>query len=386
MPNIVIPTLQTITANLTAGTLSVFPDADTSPDSPMGQLIEVLALDFYNQYQDLEAAYNSQSVTTAQDEDLDFLYANINVYRQNGTFSTISGVTLTGTDTTVIPAGSVCATASGNLFHSTEDATISGTTATVDFVSNTLGNIPVAVGELNTIVTPIAGWSAVTNPTAAIAGLSVQTDASLRQDGQNLINQFSLGYLGVIKAAIFKVPSVVDVQILENDTGSTASPIPIPPNTFDIIVDYSDLSQNLPMANSIFTAKGAAGTYADGSLTIETQSVTDIAGQPHTITWNKATQTQIYIDVSLNEISYYGVDITTVIQNNLVNYVNEVHRIGGLLVWSKVLAQIATIDTGILIETMTMGTSPSPVDSLDLQADLGEIFYLEAGNINVTVL
>ena len=57
----------------------------------------------------------------------------------------------------------------------------------ITFVCQNFGPVPCPIGTLTNIVTPIAGWSAITNLVAGSTGTSVETDAQLRIRRQNSI-------------------------------------------------------------------------------------------------------------------------------------------------------------------------------------------------------
>ena len=89
--------------------------------------------------------------------------------------------------------------------------------------------------------------------------------------------------------------------------------------------------------------------------------------------------------MNLNQISKFGEPVTALVQNALIEFVSTNARIGGLLVYTKMLAAIADLDDSILIESMYVGTAPDPTTTVDLLATNAEIFYLIADNITVEV-
>lgn len=86
-----------------------------------------------------------------------------------GTIGNINGqsssvlATITGVAATVIPAGSQ-ASSNGNVFQTLEQVTIGvGGTVDVNFYSIYTGQIPCPAATLTTIVTPVVGWTSITN-------------------------------------------------------------------------------------------------------------------------------------------------------------------------------------------------------------------------------
>lgn len=396
-PPIQIPNIYTIIAEATAAIESIpgLADLDVDPSSPTGQLINVLSNLLLQLYLLLGGVYSASRVSQAQQQALRELLALLNVYDQGGTQTIIPGVTLTGANTTVIAAGSLAQDSVGNLFYSANDVTISGTTATVDFYAQNNGAIVVAVGALNVIATPIAGWTAVNNTLAGVTGQASLPDSYLRQLHANLTNQFSLGYIGAVEAAIYQNPAVLDINTIENDTGTDApGPTNVPAHSFLFIIHYNDTTQEQAIAESIFRAKGAPGTFSNTDGTEVSKTVTDISGNPHTITWNKATQVPIYIIVNIAEDSEVSIDSQDVITQALLDYVNgniandvlAAARIGGKLIYSRLLACIANIDPNVNVETFFIGTAPTPTGTSDLSALFTQIFTLSDTNITVNII
>lgn len=164
-------------------------------------------------------------------------YALTNNQQAVGTFSTVLA-TVTGTPTTVIPAGSQ-ASANGQVFETVLSTTIpgGGSQTNVLFQAITTGAINVGIGELITIVTPVAGWASVTNPADGTAGVEstiAQALVSKKSAGANYNNgpgtniqaTVKVPYSGQNMVVLFDVPTLVPINVLV--TVRLLSPIQFP--------------------------------------------------------------------------------------------------------------------------------------------------------------
>lgn len=146
-----------------------------------------------------------------------YLSANIN------TSSIVSSAWVSG------PSFSIAAISSASSYSISvgSNLLIASTSSPVPFLAQTYGPIAAPAGSLTIILTPIAGWTTLTNPQAGITGRDQETDAELR-----LRRAFSLHILGAatveaIRSRLLQeVPGVTSVTVLENVT-LTQDPISI---------------------------------------------------------------------------------------------------------------------------------------------------------------
>jgi len=136
--------------------------------------------------------------------------------------------TITGDAATVVPAGSQ-AMSNGFIYETLASVTIpvSGSIQTT-FQCQTVGVIAVGVGSLNTIVTPVAGWTSVTNENESTKTGSVSTIAqallSKKSAGAAYNNgpgvpiraQVTAPFSGQVTAVLYDNPTVVPVRVIAN--------------------------------------------------------------------------------------------------------------------------------------------------------------------------
>lgn len=102
------------------------------------------------------------------------------------------------------------------------------------FLSDEFGPIACPVGNLTSIVTPIAGWDSITNQTAGSLGRLVETDAELRIRRQNSIKLLGAGTVESIRSQLLQnVDGVTSASVIENVTLQQ----------LDIVLTFSDQFQ-----------------------------------------------------------------------------------------------------------------------------------------------
>lgn len=137
-----------------------------------------------------------------------YLAAILNTSTKVSAVSNVDNITITATDTDFPYSLNV----GTNL-------TVTQVSSPVPFQAQTFGPIPVPVGSLTDILTPVAGWQSLTNFKAGVTGRFTETDVELRL---RRINSLRLSGAATVEAIIARllqeVPGVTSVIIFENVT------------------------------------------------------------------------------------------------------------------------------------------------------------------------
>jgi hypothetical protein len=150
-----------------------------SPAGPTGAFIQELTDMYINVNSTIAyVCSNVYSLTNAQGIFLDGLGNLFGFPRSSATYTTVN-ITVTGISGTIIPTGSLVSDGTNNYFFTT-DYGITGGTNIVTVQAVNVGNIIAIPNTINTIITPVAGWGSVNNPTAGITGTNIQNDTAYR--------------------------------------------------------------------------------------------------------------------------------------------------------------------------------------------------------------
>lgn len=144
--------------------------------SPVAGEIDMLT-DVY-----LPSALDSVMPDTAVEDDLDRVAGAYGVTRNPATSAT-GAVVFTGTESAVIAAGTLVATAAGRVYKTDAEAVIPvGGTVSANVTANEVGAAyNVTIGSVTVLPVPLVGVDSVTNPAGIAGGADIESDASLRE-------------------------------------------------------------------------------------------------------------------------------------------------------------------------------------------------------------
>ena len=94
---------------------------------------------------------------------------------------------------------------------------ITARSSPIKFLSENYGPVPCPANSLTQIVTPIAGWSSITNKEAGVLGRFVETDAELRLRRLNSLRLLGRGTIEAIRAQLLAV-GATSALVFENIT------------------------------------------------------------------------------------------------------------------------------------------------------------------------
>jgi uncharacterized phage protein gp47/JayE len=149
---------------------------------------------------------------------------------------------------------------------------------------------------LTTIVTPVAGWSNVTNILDAVIGAEDESSADLRTRREVELGAQGSSTVESIRGKLSRVKGIGEVVVFENTTDYTDA-AGRPPHS-DHVVCKQGLAIAANIAQAIFDAAGGGiETYGTQSLV-----VTDSHGNNHTMRWDYADVVSIYIQINVSAI------------------------------------------------------------------------------------
>ena len=293
---IIIPDTSTLLADVTATYQAVFgTDLVVTPDSPAGVFINAEVLAESAMVQNNAAVANQINPNLAAGTFLDAILALTGAQRSPASQTYVPGVTLTGVSGTVVPAGTLAATAAGDQFASVSTVTIgAGGTITVDFQSVAYGPIPCAADALSVVVSSVLGWETSDNTAAGVLGVNTQSDVSARAYRVNTIGMQGVALPVAIISALYNVPGITSVWFQENDlaTPATVNGVSMVAHSIYVVVNGGAA---LSVAAALLENKSNGCAWVGST----TQAIIEPAsGQSYTVKWDVATPIEISIEVT----------------------------------------------------------------------------------------
>ncbi len=294
-------------------------DADLTPYSPLGLLVQLAAYGFHSLWEANEDRYYNSFIDTASGVHLDRLCQLIGVYRKPPEYEHVT-LLFTGDDFTVIPADFAVETKSGIQYRTDVSATIESGAATVLAKAVKLGvDQRVNSGQLTEIVNPQAGVLAVSNPAASEGGYAGEQDEELRSRAQEFVQVLAnkSGAKSQLEVQILSVAGVQSVTVEENSRNVTWNGLL--PNSIHCSVLGGEEAD---VAQAILYNK-TAGTATNGSVSV---AISDENGVEHTVYFDRPSIVAAYVKVGRTLIE--GITDTTVVDNLIKEEIIKV--IGGV--------------------------------------------------------
>jgi uncharacterized phage protein gp47/JayE len=290
-------------------------------------LFAVLANELGNLGEALQSLNDQLDPDSAQGTQLDGIGALRGIARNQATHSTAT-VTLTGTAGTVIPQGKIVeggGTDGAARWALTDDATIGGggtVSATVQAVE--AGAVAALATEIDTIVTPVSGWTAVSNAAAATAGRALETDSAYRLRQAASLQFAGSGSTNAIRAALTDLDYIDTAIVIENDTAAsvTTGGVNLDPQSIAIILDPpgADLTtaQKEEIAETVYE-RLAAGIKTNGSDNVVT--ITGGDGLTKTVRWDDVADLSVTVAVTVVlDTGYVLADVSQAVKDAVAAY------------------------------------------------------------------
>lgn len=381
---------------------------DLSDEDPLGQAFGIVSSEIAEAWEVLEDIYAARSRDSAAAEALDTIGFLTGLERPAARSSRVT-LYLTGTNTTVIAAGSRASTTStGKAFATTEGATLAtatswatGTTYAVgdvrtnatriyycitaglsasaptttadDITDGTVhwryvgegaaydtaaaesvdtGPIVALSGDITTITTPVGGWSSVKNLLDADLGADEASDEEYR-----LLQEIDLAAAGAstadaIRQAVLEVEDVTSVTVFVNDLDTTDGD-GMPPHSVEVMVQGG-------ADQDIFDTVGANAAGGIKTHGTEAGTWTDSEGNEHDVEFSRPDEVEIYVDVVLiKDPDEYPADGDAQVKAAIVAY-GDAQLCGKDVVASRISAAVFGIAGVLDVTDIDIGTAPSP--------------------------
>jgi len=356
---------------------------DLTPDSVFSQLIGIFSDRLADLWQASQVLYSNAFPDGASGAALDSICSITGVARLPATKTTVQ-CTFTGTPSTVIPIGSRAqVTGGGAVFESTSAITIgAGGTVSALLTAIETGPKPAPAGTLTVIVTPVAGWSAVTNPLdQATLGRDLETDAALRLRRELSVKALGSGSREAIRAAIAAIAGVTSVRVFENQTNVTDAS-GIPANSFEsVVLGGVDAS----IAQTIYDRKPiGVGTHGNTSA-----AAFDPSGTGHIVNFSRPVTLLGYVTVSIRARAGAPADLAARVRSAIAAYGDLRISVGDLLIAAALVPSVFAADGTIIdVPSVFIGTAPSPSSSVTVTPTTRQIIDLDTSRVvvNLTIV
>lgn len=310
---------------------------DTTPESPDGHNIRIIARFLSDLHQLLPKAYHAYNLAAVEGVGLDNLVRLGNTFRiRNQPTSVVVEVrSMSGLNTGItLPKGTEIETIDKVVFVTESDLVVPGSVLATCVDK---GPIPIGVGEIVKLKSdPYNGDLIVENNFAGVTGIEEEKDSALvsRYNRRAFINARNL------KESIYSALSDLNlefVSIIENDTEEMKDGIDA--NSFLVVVEGSTPQL---IAERIESRK-PLGIKAVGDIKV---TVYDSEGTPEEIGFSRPIPVDIMVKVSLFRPVNASIDSIGIIRNNLLEKINTT-KIASDVYWAGLFAPATRVDPNL---------------------------------------
>ena len=352
-------------------------DIDTSEESVLGKFIRINVFDLNICYETLEDLYYSSFPNTARGQSLDRLGPFAAVSRNQATQARIE-VKIKGTVGESVPSAFLLKSDKTS-FYVVNDYTIDSNGEVVAIANcvddGTVGNI--SNGERLDIQNPRMGIDSVEFIRIVQNGEELESDKDFRIRFANSLAGAGSSTESAIKGAIYRVPLVDGVSVIDNNSDTASS---IPPHSFACYV-LAPESQYDEIAKAIFDKK-PLGIQCIGDIE---RTVYDAWGKPHTIKFFATSKAELKISMQIKTNQYFESSGISQIKDNIANFINNLAN-GSDVYYTSVFGYIHNV-TGVVsvvdLKICKIGQTPG---NSDIAIGEQEIARIDVSNISVEVV
>ena len=352
-------------------------DIDTSEESVLGKFIRINVFDLNICYETLEDLYYSSFPNTARGQSLDRLGPFAAVSRNQATQARIE-VKIKGTVGESVPSAFLLKSDKTS-FYVVNDYTIDSNGEVVAIANwvddGTVGNI--SNGERLDIQNPRMGIDSVEFIRIVQNGEELESDKDFRIRFANSLAGAGSSTESAIKGAIYRVPLVDGVSVIDNNSDTASS---IPPHSFACYV-LAPESQYDEIAKAIFDKK-PLGIQCIGDIE---RTVYDAWGKPHTVKFFATSKAELKISMQIKNNHYFESSGISQIKDNIANFINNLAN-GSDVYYTSVFGYIHNV-TGVVsvvdLKICKIGQTPG---NSDIAIGEQEIARIDVSNISVEVV
>lgn len=361
---------------------TIAPDIATTPDSVLGTMIRLMAMECARQEEHQEQVFNSGFVSQANGVALDRLASNIGLTRTPSANAYVE-LLITGRPGTLITEGVRFATADGKQFFSIdntelpkdpndENAKVSEVTIKAVSVDKS-DACNVGANKIVVFMESIDGLKTVTNPEPATGGADFESDYMMRKRLLLNYKKSANGTVNALIAAVENVTGVKMAQVIVNDTMTTDEYGNEPKSVHFYVWGGTDDA----VADAIFNSV-VAGVSTNGAIDVE---VPVLGGnRTQLIKFDRPQAKEVSVKVVLKTNEEFGINDNDDVKAQLAVYLNGL-TIGEPMYINRLIA-LCYQNKGVVDVSITATVDGEQLNALSYQPKQFE--HVSAGEVIVT--
>jgi hypothetical protein len=314
---------------------------------------------------------------------------------------TVVNCTCVGAVNTVIPIGAIAQDTTGYTYSCTASAVIPASgSVTVQFQNQTQGPFACNIGTLTTIVTAIAGWDTISNPTAGSIGNYVESREAFETRRLLSVAGNAVNSIQSISGAVLSVPNVIDAFVIDNPEATTLSygstNYPIPAHSVFVSVsggNSTEIAQAIwnkkPPGCGYITAAGVSGSIAETVVVYDTSY--PVPYPSYNVTYLIPASKPVYFAVQITNLSQLPSNIISLVQQAIIQSFNgedggSTAGINQTLVSGRYYANVTAISPYVEILSILLGFTAIGATNTLVTLGIDQMPTISASQIAVTLV
>ena len=357
--------------------LTAFPDLNTDPSTPQGQIITAIT-EMFTQAQADITEFANMFINGGTGVWLDaYCKTYYGITRKQASKGSVTAL-ISGTIGTIIPVGFTAK--SGDYEYSTISEYIiesDGNCYAELFAKNT-GNFSIDAGTLTTIITPVAGVERITNPYESTSGTNTETDNELRLRAMNSLTYRATAIFNGLLAQIEQLAGVQKVAGYENYTKNSVEykGITSEPNSIAVVVKGGDLNA----IGKVILENKTVGAFVQGDIDISVYE--EISRQTYTMRIYRPSPKQLKAELKVITNNLTTQDYAAQLQEQIINIINN-YKINDEIIPFQVASKLSLLN--VQIADFKMGLVSATATYNPIQLNFTDEAVITADNITVSL-
>lgn len=357
--------------------LTAFPNLNTDPSTPQGQIITAITEMFTQAQRDI-VEFANIFVNGGTGIWLDaYAKTYYGITRKQASKGSVTAL-ISGTIGTIIPAGFTAK--SGDYEYATVSEYIikSGGTCYAELFAKESGNFSIDAGTLTTIITPVAGVERITNPYESTLGADTETDNELILRAMNSLTYRATAIFDGLLAQIEQLAGVQKIAGKENYTKNSIEykGITIEPNSIAIVVKGGDLNA----IGKVILENKTVGAYVQGDIDIPMYE--EISRQTYTMRIYRPVPKQLKAELKVVTNNLTTQDYAAQLQEQIINIINN-YKINNEIIPFQIASKISLLN--VQIADFKMGLVSATATYNPIALNFTDEAVITADNITVSL-
>lgn len=357
---------------------SVFPNLNTDPSTPQGQLITSLTQTDLNTIAFLQNMINA-FFFGGTGFSLDIWAWNLfRITRKDGIKSQVV-CEIQGVPRTSVPVG--FQVTDGEHKFTIQNAVTIGTDGKVStlFIADELDDFQAAPNTLNQFVNVVLGVERITNPNQASAPISQETDSELFARCVDFGSIATNASFKSILANVAAVSGVTKLNGVENFTSAETQlqGLTLPPHSFSLIVKGGE---NDDIANAIFKSR-ATGAGMNGDISVNIQ----VGNELYAYKFSRPTLKNLACEIKIANKNLQDANYAEFVKNATIAYLNALD-IGALITQPNLANSVKNQIKGYELVDIKFGLKGEVIGYDMLQLNGNDEAYISADDISVSLI